>query len=296
MNRSLQIPNLPFLRSRHPSLAEFESLLDYIPQASLLLDLEKQSIVLANAMATELTAFTRSELIEFDPNELLPFLSNHIQDVYTSSKTESYIDTIATRQGQVAGVDAVGSQLLMTLIFEATAETDGNVISFGTAATRLVFACPEPTSQCNDIAGNLSWSGGVITASTVIALQIEITPGGFPNSINPRSRGVIPIAILGSETFDVADVDVTTLAFGPSEARTAGRRRLPWRSGAAIGPDRCPARRRPHARPTPRPPRPSNAAATSAVHSSSQYGHGSSKWSTPWSSSSRPTSMALAGV
>ena len=100
MNRSLQIPNLPFLRSRQPSLAEFESLLDYIPQASLLLDLEKQSIVLANAMATELTAFTRSELIEFDPHELLPFLSNHIQDVYTSSKTESYIDSIATRQGQ----------------------------------------------------------------------------------------------------------------------------------------------------------------------------------------------------
>ena len=100
MNRSLQIPNLPFLRSRHPSLAEFESLLDYIPQACLLLDLEKQNIVLANAMATELTAFTRTELIEFDPNELLPFLSNHIQDVYTSSKTESYIDTIATRQGQ----------------------------------------------------------------------------------------------------------------------------------------------------------------------------------------------------
>ena len=63
MNRSLPIPNVPFLRNRQPSLQEVEGLLDYLPQACLLLDLEKNQIVLANARATELTAFTRSELI-----------------------------------------------------------------------------------------------------------------------------------------------------------------------------------------------------------------------------------------
>ena len=46
------------------------------------------------------------------------------------------------------------------------------------------------------------------------SIQIDIKPASDPNSINVRSMGVVPVAILGSANFDVTTIDVTTLMFG----------------------------------------------------------------------------------
>ncbi len=47
-----------------------------------------------------------------------------------------------------------------------------------------------------------------------IQLAIEIKPGSFPVSINPRSEGVLPVAILTTQTFDATTVDPATVRFG----------------------------------------------------------------------------------
>ena len=47
---------------------------------------------------------------------------------------------------------------------------------------------------------------------------IDVKPGSDPNCFNNDGHGVIPVAILGSATFDATTVDPFTLMFGPYNA------------------------------------------------------------------------------
>jgi len=55
----------------------------------------------------------------------------------------------------------------------------------------------------------------VVCVTVQWEVDVDIKPGSFPNAINlKRTTGVIPVAILGSEFFDVTWIDVATLKFG----------------------------------------------------------------------------------
>ena len=66
--------------------------------------------------------------------------------------------------------------------------------------------------------------GGLISPQLAYAneevrlIDIDIKPGSDPNSINPKSMGLVPVAILGSADFDVIEVDIATVTFGPEGA------------------------------------------------------------------------------
>jgi hypothetical protein len=58
-------------------------------------------------------------------------------------------------------------------------------------------------------------------------VDIDVKPGSDPNSINLKSKGLLPIAILGSETVDVKEIDPSTIKIGTVGLATRGSSRDP---------------------------------------------------------------------
>ena len=54
-----------------------------------------------------------------------------------------------------------------------------------------------------------------------IPIAIDIRPVSFTNSINPKSKGKIPVAILTTDSFDATAVDPTTVLFGATGIEVA---------------------------------------------------------------------------
>ena len=75
---------------------------------------------------------------------------------------------------------------------------------------------PEPPGAWNDLQ---NVHGVAIFEYEGVAVSIDIMPGGYPNSLNIDGHGLIPVAILGSETFDVTQIDTATIEFAGLEVR-----------------------------------------------------------------------------
>ncbi len=72
-----------------------------------------------------------------------------------------------------------------------------------------------------------SFSGKSINIVTLgtINVEIDVKPGGNPNNINLKSKGVVPVAVLttdGTDGFDASDVDPDTVEF-------AGTKPIRWK-------------------------------------------------------------------
>jgi hypothetical protein len=90
------------------------------------------------------------------------------------------------------------------------------VTSMGSVVPGQVFA----TMQGSFKTGDAVFSG---QGAVFILYPIDIKPGSYPNSINPGSRGTVPVAILGTPDFDAATVDPTTVTLEGAPVKTNKR-------------------------------------------------------------------------
>jgi hypothetical protein len=66
--------------------------------------------------------------------------------------------------------------------------------------------------------GTIRGIGAILSA---LPVTLDIKPGSFQNSINPKSKGKIPVAILTTDSFDATTVDPTTVLFGRAGTKAA---------------------------------------------------------------------------
>jgi hypothetical protein len=88
-----------------------------------------------------------------------------------------------------------------------TGATDGDAEASGES---LLEACPQLARPSRD----LGIAGATTGPVNSIRVSIDLKPGSAVNPVNPNSQGVLPVAILGTPTFDVGTVDAASLRLG----------------------------------------------------------------------------------
>lgn len=92
----------------------------------------------------------------------------------------------------------------------------------GTVMTQGNYALAVATDNCPALANAAQADADADGRGDVCDVdRILVKPGGAPSPINPRARGVVPVAIPGSEALDVRNVEVASLGFGPGDAPAA---------------------------------------------------------------------------
>jgi hypothetical protein len=103
-------------------------------------------------------------------------------------------------------------------------------LSFETCGTSMTFEATAGLTYYFQVGDGYGARSGTLafslerTTPPPVTVDIDIKPGGSPNSVNPVSRGVIPVAILSDDDFDATTVDPDTVQFGPAGAEYKHRR------------------------------------------------------------------------
>ena len=151
-------------------------------------------------------------------NSEMSFAGDGANDFVTVDPVTGVATVLATglpsgEQNFAAAIDPAAGQY-----FYRTGDT---LVTVDLATGALMTAVPAPENF-------LALEAPFAPAPPVVEVVIDIKPGSDPNSVNPRSRGVIPVAVLTTSVadgdpldFDAAAVDTTTLAFGPAGAAVA---------------------------------------------------------------------------
>jgi hypothetical protein len=119
----------------------------------------------------------------------------------------------------VAKVKADGTGLLWAGYIGGSGVDGGTGIAVDQAGNAYVTGSTEshetfPVTVGPDNSFNGNFDAFVVKVGSSLPVSVDLKPQSNPNCVNPRSSGVVSVAIFGSSTFGVALIDRSTLVFG----------------------------------------------------------------------------------
>lgn len=66
-------------------------------------------------------------------------------------------------------------------------------------------------SNVEDLFTEITLPRGIAVLESGVAAPLDIKPGSCPNAFNRGSHGVLPVALVGTESFDVTQVDISSI-------------------------------------------------------------------------------------
>lgn len=147
--------------------------------------------------------FTEREVLREVPGELYYFS----KDVDADSDPEEVVVAPVLKEGAylIHVVPRSGADPADTYDLEA------HVLGITTALAQDVTLHDTPEEGYGLLSDGLQ-------VTTFVPLKIDIKPGEWPNSINLRSRGVVPVAVLSTASFDATTIVPLSARFGPGNA------------------------------------------------------------------------------
>jgi len=168
-----------------------------------------------------------SYLVHYDP--LVTYPAQAVEVTGCSITFDTPILGLIFRSGRL-GPDTLGDSdgIVGSSLTYWTADTLSNVRGFdlwdGYDQDPITLSADRLTVSFDTKANTIDEMRILVAAE--IEVKIDIKPGSFPNSFNINGKGVIPVAILGSDDFDVTCIDPESLTFSGLDVAVRGKDKL----------------------------------------------------------------------
>ena len=139
-------------------------------------------------------------------------------DFVSATQDGEYNLVTHTVSWDIGTIPAGGTGTLIELVVKVNQDAvPGSTIMNYCTVTYTICGEPGETNVEDDEGGGDGEEPGTPILE-MIRVSLDIKPGSCPNPLNPKSGGVLPLAVLGTEDFDVTTIDPCSIRLSGNEA------------------------------------------------------------------------------